>query len=219
MINNLPIILISSGLPEFSQQVDRPKGLHLSSVISCLLNIDYTNYHYSSEDLSTLGRLFEWAIKEHYKIEYPDQFMDIGAIKKDGIYGTPDLFNISSSAVHEIKFTSKSAFTDIPCEVGKIAPNYLIDNNHYSIHPIYSDKFLYYWCQLAGYVCMINSCNVGVLEICHSRGDYRSIPVVHHRWARKFDNQFKLKYWDMIRKIADENFCYECGERKEKCEC
>lgn len=207
---NSPVLLLSSGLPDFNPQKVRSRGVHLSDIVN---DIVYGRDRDSLPDqnLLTLGRLFEWATIENYKLKFPDEYLELGEIRYDGIIGHPDLYHIDN-IVHEIKYTARSS-KGPHVNIGEYAPN--------PQHPIYGEKYWSNWIQVAGYCIMIgmgfNACREAILELCHSRGDYSDLKVIHNRWKRVFTESELESIWFMLKEHSRNNFCQSCGMLLAKC--
>lgn len=201
------VTLLSSGLPNLLPQTDRTEGCHVSSIITdmCLRLGYYSEEHSIDWTLVEMGKTFEWALIQRYLLDSPDDYMEIGEISLDGVYGHPDLPMPRKECVKEIKWTFRSSSPG--CEVG-CKPDPLT-------HPIAQDpsKFWKDRIQLMAYCRMIGWLN-GELEIGYHRGNYRDKMLDHARWGFKFTKRQLIDNWDMLLRHRDGFACKRCERFK-----
>jgi hypothetical protein len=213
-----PIYLLSSGLPNFCQQHDRPVGPHFSDALN---DISYgESARLPDEGLLTLGRLFEYALKKNYEEEFPEYYLDLEHLFYDGIHLTPDLYwSITHGAVIDFKYTHRSNKGE-DVQIGCKAP---------LTHSIYSDNFWSNWQQLKGYTYALRQlgypCKYSILALLYARGDYTyPVKVKYHMWQREFSDNECKQSWSMVKQHSLNHFCQICGEKLKgnmygKCEC
>lgn len=141
--------LVSTGLGDLIPMV-RSEGKHVSHAIRKLcIQLGHFEDTPLPEDRSLLelGSAFEdllcGALATRVALSDPDRYARIGEQELDGVYGTPDLFDVTDHAVIEVKLTQMSV-------------------KH---HPD-SPKFWRYWKQLQAYCHMLGT-NKGRLHIVH----------------------------------------------------
>ena len=127
-----------------------------------------------------LGSSFESAViralAARYASAYPDRYLLIGELEKDGIIGTPDLVDLVLTAVVEIKLTWIS-----------------------SRHDIESEKFWKYLVQLMAY-CYMFETYTGLLHVCHVNGNYRGDRGPTYRaWQIDFTQVELFENWRMLK--------------------
>lgn len=130
--------------------------------------------------LMELGSTFEDVIADglanRYQRKEPDRFVRPGELVKDGLIGTPDLYDTVDAAMIEVKLTKMS-----------------------SRHDVDSDKFWKYWVQLKAY-CYMMSVTLGRLHIGFLNGDYRGgLEVDYQVWEEHFTNNELIANWRMLR--------------------
>ncbi len=195
------IILLSEGLPDLLPIQDRSPGVHVSDIIKCLC-IKFGHYREDENPSDDpiyrtrlqLGAALEWAIIQRYERTYPDEYMVPPEIELDGIYGHPDLLYLALEAVKEIKLTDRSSAGSPTVDDSYLIGGYIpapLD------HPIRSRKFLRDWWQLKAYCYMIEW-PLGLLEICHQRGNYREIRLAHRVWQCEFTSASLRSNWRML---------------------
>lgn len=212
MIDQPIITLISSGLPILLPQTDRTEGVvHVSSTITDMCY--RLGYYDESQDrtidqtLMQLGSTFEWALIQRYQREEPDRYSIPPEISLDGIYGHPDLRDLSRKVIKEIKFTYRSSGKE-QCSLG-FSPS--------PTHPILSSKFWRDRTQLKTY-CRMEECLRGELEICHIKGDYlkdeegrSQFRVIHNIWGFEWTEEALLDHWEGFKRHIEEYSCPICN--------
>lgn len=200
------VTLLSSGLPNLLPQTDRTEGCHVSSIITdmCLRLGYYSEEHAIDWTLVEAGNMFEWAAIKRRLLDSPDDYLEVGELSLDNVYGHPDLLKVIDEKVVEFKWTFRSSFPG--CEVGQ-AP--AID------HPIraVSSKFWKDRIQLMSYCRMIGWLD-GELEIGYHRGNYRDKQLDHAVWGFKFTKRQLIDNWDMLLRHRDSFACKECERFK-----
>lgn len=175
-------VLLFEGMPDLLPMEGRSPGIHVSEVIHdlCIRLGHYEERELDSAGLTRmqLGSSFEWAIANRWALQYPDRYLPMGEMEKDGIFGTPDLVDIEDWAVEEIKLTWVS-----------------------SRHEPDSQKFWRYWVQIKSY-CMMVGTNIGRLSVCHVNGDYKYNDggggPVYRKWERQFEDHELAENWRLI---------------------
>ena len=200
------VVLLDSGLPNLLPQTDRTEGCHVSSIITdmCLRLGYYSEEHEIDWTLIEAGNMFEWAAIRRRLLDSPDDYLEIGEITLDNVYGHPDLLRSISDTVVEFKWTFRSSHPG--CIIGETPP---ID------HPIRaeSSKFWKDRVQLMSYCRMIGWLN-GELEIGYHRGNYRDKLLDHAVWGFKFTRRQLIDNWDMLLRHRDGFACRECERFK-----
>lgn len=178
--------------------LNRSPGPHVSSRIHTLC---ISLGHYAERDKDSqgspiisptilsrmqLGCALEHAISARYALQFPNQYLQIGEIEKDGIHGTPDLVCIYSTlSIHEIKLTWMST---------KGGPG--------------SEKFWKYEVQLMAY-CYMLSTLIGYLHVCYVMGNYKYNPddpgsgVIYRVWRYNFTMSELKSNWRMLLDTPD----------------
>lgn len=217
-----PIYLLSSGLPNFCEQKERPIGPHFSDALNDIYYGGEIGESLPDKGLLTLGRLFEYALKERYHEEFPNQFIDLEHLYYDGLHFTPDLYwstsGIEGGAVIDFKYTDRSSKGEV--QLGYKAP---------LTHPIYTDKFWLNWIQVSGYTYALRKlgypCEYSILALLHARGDYTyPVKVKYNMWQREFTDMQCENSWLMVKNHSLMHFCQTCGKKIKgniygKCEC
>lgn len=176
------IRLVAEGLPDLCPMQNRSPGVHVSHVINdlCVRLGHYNPDEWKNEgpDRYTrmgMGSALEHAIIERYYRTYPDRFTVLGELERDGLYGTPDLFDMVASSVHEMKLTWMS-----------------------SRHEIDSQKFWKYWRQLMAYCAMLRV-NTGVLHVGFVNGNYKDDrSPIYRVWECEWTTEEIESNWRML---------------------
>lgn len=147
--------LISTGLGDLLPMT-RSEGRHVSLAIRRLcIQLGHFDDSPLPEDrtLLELGSAFEdllaGALAARVERSDPGRYIRPGEQECDGIFGTPDLYDLTDHAVIEVKFTRLS-----------------------TKHDPESTKFWKYWKQLQAY-CHMMGTRRGRLHIIHINGDYK----------------------------------------------
>lgn len=200
------VTLLSSGLPNLLPQVDRTEGCHVSSIITdmCLRLGYYDESRAIDWTLVEMGKTFEWALIQRYLLDSPNEYMEIGELQLDNVYGHPDLLINHRETVKEIKWTFRSSHPE--CEVGMPPP---------ADHPIVFNpsKFWKDRVQLMAYCRMMGWLN-GELEIGYHRGNYRDKQLDHKVWGFKFTKRKLVDNWNMLLSHRDDYACKKCERFK-----
>lgn len=180
--------LIATGIPELLPMVRTgdPRR-HVSHVITklCLKLGHFERTEVPSQSLMEVGTAWEDAVvaalSERYARSHPDRFVRPGELEKDGLIGTPDLFDILDNVMVEIKLTKLS-----------------------SRHDIESIKFWKYWVQVKAYAYMMGVCKVR-LHIGHINADYTfgSPDILYRVWEDEFTPRELFTNWRMLVSNAD----------------
>lgn len=213
-----PIYLLSSGLPDFCQQLNRPIGPHFSDALNDICYGESTSF--PDEGLLTLGRLFEFALKHRYEEEFPGEYIDLEHLIFDRLHFTPDLYwPTVEGAVIDFKYTHRSNKGE-EVQVGCKAP---------LTHSIYSDNFWSNWQQLKGYTHALRQlgypCKYSILALLYARGNYTyPVKVKYNMWQREFSDSDCENSWLMVKQHSLAHFCQTCGKKLKgnmygKCEC
>lgn len=177
------INLVRSGIPNLLPMKNRAKGLHVSGIIHSLC-VSLGHYQpkeeWSAADITRmeLGCALEDTIARRWSQEFPDRYVQIGGLTKDGIHGSPDFVDVEDWAVEEIKMTWVS-----------------------SRHEPDSEKFWRYWVQLKSYCYMLGT-RLGRLHICHLNGNYKYDDgggPQYNVWAREFTDDELFENWQMLK--------------------
>ncbi len=184
--------LINDGdLPRLPQS-PRPEGVHLSGILSKIFGYSdkvvpetmENQSNFESSNLMELGLMFEDALKHRINIIrdrmvelYSDEYIEPEGLYVDGIYLTPDLYNVNRCAYLDIKFTRKSS----------------------SACP--GDPRMAYWeSQIKAY-CHADGCNTGQLMVCHvngSGGYAKDNDAVFNVWERVYSDEELVANWATI---------------------
>lgn len=181
------IQLIHEGLPDLLPMTNRSEGVHVSHVIHRLC-VAMGHYEERTGDLPMtkmgLGNAMEHAIIHRFHLAEPDRYVQPGEREKDGIYCTPDLFDIIDWVVHEIKLTWMSS---------RNGPR--------------SEKFWKYLVQLMSY-CTVMGTRQGILHVGFVNGDYKygepSGQPTYRVWAFEFTKAELARNWRMILRESHE---------------
>lgn len=190
--------LISTSLHLFSPVIsthERTKGKHVSSIIHDLCVRRKIYQPKDDDDIDTtrmrLGQAWEFALIQQYKLESPNEYLELPELELDNIYGHPDLYHISHR-VKEIKCTWMS-----------------------TNHDIESPKLWRYLVQLKAYCRMLKSV-YGDLEIVFVIGDYKVRKIGYAHWELEFTKTELIENWRMIlshsQVMESEGFNWETNE-------
>jgi hypothetical protein len=155
------------------EESPRSDGVHLSVVIHDIATTaGLDNYTYGNEKNTMMEMGFIWeqvlerALKDRYAI------CNIGELCVDGIYMTPDKFDVENWVLHEYKCTWKSSKNDP------------IDNWRWMT-------------QVKGYLraTQTRRCDMHVLYI---NGDYKGTGPEWYRYSLEFTDQEIEENWTMI---------------------
>lgn len=108
----MPPRLISDKVLELFPQHGRSKGRHVSEAIHAIMRDLYPDrFDGSPIDITraNFGNAFEHAMIEGLMARDPDRFARPGQLEHEGVYGTPDLWDIKDWAAIEFKLTWASA--------------------------------------------------------------------------------------------------------------
>lgn len=177
--------LYREGIPNLLPMQGRSDGVHVSSVIRHLcLKLNHFDDTGEGPDLTRLqlGNAMEDTLASRYAQDNPNKYVTLGELMKDGIYGTPDLFDVQDMSIIEIKLTWLS-----------------------SNHGPDSLKFWKYWVQVKAY-CYMLGVTLGRLCVCHINGGYgkEGGGPVYREWQREFSRQELGENWALIKTGAVE---------------
>ena len=184
--------LVSTGLKDLLPMAGRSDGKHVSHAIRKLcIQLGHFEDTPLPEDRSLLeiGSAFEDLLSEslmrRVAASDPERYFRPGEQECDGIFGTPDLFDLTDKAVIEVKFTRLS-----------------------TKHDPESPKFWKYWRQIQAYCHMMGTTR-GRLHILHVNGDYKwgtpGTQPVYRVWepdGGEFSDAELESNWAMIRAYA-----------------
>jgi len=176
--------LVATGLPDLVP-MDRSEGRHVSAAIRRLC-IKFGHFDDSpfpdDKTRMELGSAFEDGLADFLArrivASNPERYIRIGEQVLDGIYGTPDILDLETMTIIEVKLTWLSTKNDPD---GK--------------------KFWKYWTQIKAY-CHMLGIRRGQLWICHINGDYRGSGPIMNVWepdAGEFSEDELRTNWSMIR--------------------
>lgn len=170
---------IRDGIPDLVPMTDRSPGMHVSTIIHhlCVQRGDYKERDSNSElpmSRLQLGCALETAIADRYALTYPGRYIRPGELCKDGLFGTPDLFDCQDSAVEEVKLTWMSSNLDW-----------------------HGDKIWKYTVQVMAY-CHMMDVSLGRLHIAFVNGDYRAFEVHYPVLEREFTRRELIENWAML---------------------
>ena len=178
----MPPTLIASGIPELLPMVRTgAPGAHVSAIIRSIC-IRMKHFEDSEDGPSQtrleLGCAFEDAVVDGLKRRHvahdPDRYCSPGQLELDGLFGTPDLLDVTDWAIVEIKLTWLS-----------------------SRHDPESIKFWKYWVQIKAYCKMVHTL-VGRLHVGHINGNYRGGDPEYNVWEWRFTQQELDENWAML---------------------
>lgn len=180
--------LIATGIPELLPMTrSGDPRRHISHVINklCLALGHYERGEDDSRPISLMetGSAFQdavaTALAHRWAQNSPHRYLEPGELEKDGLIGTPDLYDVIDECIIEIKYTKISAR-----------------------HDPESEKFWKYWVQLKAY-CYMMGVTKGRLHVGHVNGNYRDIDIVYNVWEDDFTVSDLWENWRMLRTNAD----------------
>ena len=154
----------------------RSEGMHVSTVITDLCQrLGYFEGDLPPNQLwMELGNALEDSMVLRLQQEFPDRYIQPGELELDGLFGTPDLYDIEDDADEEIKLAWMSA---------KQEPD--------------GQKMWRYWVQVKAYCKMIGT-NVGRLRVCFVNGDYSTPGPAYRFWEQEFTDEELDENWAML---------------------
>ena len=181
--------LIATEMPDLLPMQNRSPGMHVSTIITDLCRKAGIFKKGGDTKLSTvwaqLGCALEWAIIERYEEHFPGRYLQPGEQELDGIFGTPDLFDMEDWALVEIKLAWISSRHDPvpdtcpacngPCQ-----------------------KLWRYWVQLKAY-CRMMETTTARLMVCFVMGEYKGGGPVWREWEWEFTRQELEENWKMLK--------------------
>lgn len=183
-------VLICNVMPLLAP-MDRTPGVHVST---CIRRMAIRLNHLTPAiEMDTgrmeLGSAWEEGLKRRFYSTREKDFVDVGEIEFDGIFGTPDLLDIFIPHHWQVKGSDKIAM-EIKCSWISSAHNPL------------STPYWKFWAQLMSYCYMLNT-RLGKLIVCHVKGHYKDdSPVQYREWMREFTEYELLSNWSWILKEA-----------------
>ena len=176
------IVLLHEGIPDLLPMTNRSPGMHISTIISDLcVNLGYhdarpadEDFPQSVKDRMAFGNALEHAIIHRYELDSPGRYVQPGELSCDGLFGTPDLLDVETFTVHEIKCTWLSA-------------NHKID----------SKKLWKYHVQIKAYCWMLETLK-GQLQIGYVNGDYSDMSPMFRRWDITYTKAELAQNWNML---------------------
>lgn len=196
-------ILIRSGIANLVPLTRRSSGLHVSHIVHYLC-VKRGIYGESDNEITPremtrmqLGLAHEAGLKSRMMQDAPNQYFEIGEIKKDNIAGSPDLIDWILGCIHEIKLTWMSSRNDMS-----------------------SAKIWKYWIQLMAYVYILDLSTKGRLHIGYVNGNYDRYKLEdtlpeYDEWEENWTMRQLERNWNMLRVNSDEAWKYY-QERKER---
>lgn len=178
-----PTLVSDSMMLDLFKQ-DRSPGPHVSRAIHRIMESLYPD-RFSDEPPNqtrlNLGNAMEKSMIRAMQAEHPDRYVIPGELERDGIKGTPDLWDVYEWATVELKLTWASS---------KRAED---------IEDVW---FWRYWIQLKSY-CWMAGMNTGFLIIVFINGDYRwgqdSGQPVTMMWREDFSDDDLHETWQMVK--------------------
>lgn len=171
--------LVETEMPDLLPMQGRSEGYHLSDIIKSIC-IERKIYDPSTSPCMAqmqLGCALEDAVIRRLVAQSPDRYIVPGEICKDGVYMTPDCFDLERPAVIECKLPFISAR-----------------------HDIMSDKLWRYRAQVMGY-CHGLEVATGELHCAFVRGDYTdNVPVAWRVWRKEFSGRTLRENWSFLMK-------------------
>lgn len=192
----MPPRLISDKMLDLFPMV-RTGGRHLSSAIHRIMRSLYPDRFTDTpidQVRANLGNALESAIVRALAELYPDRYVRPGELFYDGVYGTPDLWDLEENAVVEIKCTWASSRRAIDIE---------------------DAWFIRYWWQGKGYAKMSRMRKV-ILIIVFIVGDWRDGPPVGYAWEDTFTDDELDENWAMLKSNLEEEPGQGGGKNKPK---
>jgi hypothetical protein len=175
-------ILEETEMPDLCPMLGRSKGIHVSTVVNYIAK--ERGYLPRMDKIfpvvwGQLGKAFENSIARSYRIHYPGRFVDLGELELDGIYGTPDLYDLEQDCIDEIKLAwlgSKRTPAD--------------------------KKFWRYIAQLKSY-CRMADTRIGRLKVCHLFSDYAGSPPCYRQYLFRFSKFDLASNWALIKSTGE----------------
>lgn len=173
---------------------DRSVGTHVSAIIRDLaadigiLDRGSLDTEPSQQTLLRMhiGSAFEAALISALNMDHPHRYIQPGEQYHDGLFGTPDLFDLDDYAAEEIKLTWKSPIS-ISSDIG---PRMITT----------SESFWMYRCQLMAY-CHMLSTTLGRLRICFAQGlgNFSSLLELTQMWELQFSEDELKANWALLK--------------------
>jgi len=191
--------LINDRLLELFRQEGRSKGRHVSSAIHRIMSALYPD-RFGSDPIdqvrANLGNALEYAMIEALAREYPDRYVRPGQLHYQGIYGTPDLWDMWGGS-------NKKPKKDLPMSAWATVELKCTWASSRRAEDIEDQWFARYWWQLKSYAIMAGMSR-GVLIIVFINGDYKGGPPEGMMWMDKWAKEELIENWSMIHSYAQE---------------
>jgi hypothetical protein len=175
--------LVTDQMLDLFIQEGRSPGKHVSSAIYRIMESLYPD-RFGGDPIdpirANLGNAMEHAIIEAMAREHPDRYARPGQLVYEGIYGTPDLWDLREWATTEVKLTWASSRR---------------------AEDIEDSWFSRYWWQLKAYAKMAMMTK-GRLIIIFINGDYRGGQPEGMMWEDEWSQDELDENWAMIKSYA-----------------
>jgi hypothetical protein len=194
--------LVTKNLVDMFSSHGRSRGRHVTSALYSVMSSLHPDRFDSGgsprPDVTrmTLGNAMEAAIASAFARKWPDRYIRPGELEKDGVFGTPDLWDLEEWATVEIKLTWASSRR---------------------AEDIEDPWFWRYWAQLKTYVFMANQ-EKGYLIIFFINGNYskdKDDPEngpQGYMWEETWSKEELSETWNMIQNYSEEESGYETTE-------
>ncbi len=170
------ITLITDEMPSLLPMQGRSEGVHISTVIHdlCIRLGHFKGDLDPNQAWFELGNALEWAIIQRMEREFPGRYIQPGELELNGLYGTPDLWDLDEWLTIEIKCAWMS-----------------------SKHQPDDDKFWRYWTQVKAY-CKMAGMDRAHLYVTHINGDYTKVGPDFRVWEQVFTQEELDENWAML---------------------
>ena len=185
--------IVSSELLKGLYDQPRSLGYHVSGSIGRMLKaIDPKRYgDGDSRDLPlnywSLGHAVEAALADAVNRKYPDRYIRIGEVEKDGITGSPDFLDVDPQK--ECPICEEYCPSVVDVKLTKISAKRLKEEDFTWMWK--------YWIQVKAYCSMLEVHRGGVLFV-FINGDYRGIEPVVALIEDEWDLEELEENWNMI---------------------
>lgn len=169
-------------MPDLLPMQGRSPGVHVSNVISdlCVRLGFFSGDTILTSVWAQLGCALEWAVIQRYARHYPNRYAILGELEEDGLFGTPDLYDMDKNAVVEIKLSWMS-----------------------TKQPVDGPKYWRYWTQVKAYCKMVDS-ELGYLNVAHVMGAYDGKGPAWREWEARFTRKEINDNWQMLLNNAEQ---------------
>ena len=181
VVINASLIESESSIPNLLPIVGRSKGFHVTDAIMwyCIERGILQPVEFHDHTWSQLGLAFEDMISIRFSQEFPGRYKKVGEIFYDGVYLTPDLYDVKMKEPVEIKLSWMSAFNDP-----------------------FSEKMTRYVMQCQSYAHVTGSLTCK-LCVCFVNG-YGDKKPVFKSWRLEFSKNEMILHWALIKSIQFE---------------